>query len=225
MKTYFIFFILNIIGGLICCAGDCLLDLKGKENRKLGTTGNIDSAWSHMAEWRFGLSILCATVAEPCVGLGFYSVYSMLCKEHTVLAYFLGAFSLLGCTGGLFIHAFLCLQAILYKRITENDKDKRSEEEKLQTADHALNGLYKAIYVPFFSLYIALMAADLCVAIAAFAGYLGCPRWMGCLNSVFFLIIGVTLRKLYPKKFYDLPGIIMPSLGLAMIGVIGIAAL
>lgn len=217
-------FVLALVGGLICCIGDCLLDLKGKDNKKLGTIGNIDSAWSRMSEWRFGLSILCAAVAVPCIGLGLYAMYSLLCPEHPVLATFLGVFSVLTCTGGLFIHAFLCMQAIIYKRITENSRDKRSYDEKLMTADHVLNGLYKAIYVPFFVLYLAILAAGICVSIAAFAGFLGCPRWMGCLNSFIFLLIGLLLRKLFPKVCYDLPGIIMPSLGLAMIGVIGIVS-
>lgn len=51
------------------------------------------------------------------------------------------------------------------------------------------------------------------------------PKWMALLNSVVFLLIGWLFRKIDPKRFQDLPGIIMPSLGLAMVGLIGIAAL
>ena len=47
---------------------------------------------------------------------------------------------------------------------------------------------------------------------------------MALLNSIVFLIIGIVFRKINSNKFQDLPGIIMPSLGLAMIGVIGIVA-
>lgn len=47
---------------------------------------------------------------------------------------------------------------------------------------------------------------------------------MAFLNSIVFLIIGVLFRKINPNKFQDLPGIIMPSLGLAMTGVIRIFA-
>jgi len=42
------------------------------------------------------------------------------------------------------------------------------------------------------------------------------------LNPIVFLIFGVTCRKIDPVKFQDLPGIIMPSLGLSMFGLIGI---
>ena len=48
-----IFSIMGLIGGLLCCVGDLLFDLKGKGNKKLGTSKNIDSNWSKMAEWRF----------------------------------------------------------------------------------------------------------------------------------------------------------------------------
>lgn len=38
------------------------------------------------------------------------------------------------------------------------------------------------------------------------------------------MIVGISLRKINPKCFCDLPGIIMPSFGLAMQGLIGIVA-
>ena len=113
--------IMGLVGGLLCCTGDVLFDLKGPGNEKLGTSKNIDSNWSKMAEWRFGLSILCAMFVD-------------------------------------------------------------------------LNNS------------------------------LGVPKWMALLNSIVFLIVGVLFRKINPNKFQDLPGIIMPSLGLAIIGVIGIVA-
>ena len=54
---YLVFSILGLIGGLLCCVGDVLFDLKGKGNEKLGTSKNIDSNWVKMADWRFGLSM------------------------------------------------------------------------------------------------------------------------------------------------------------------------
>ena len=68
------------------------------------------------------------------------------------------------------------------------------------------------------------MIANICIMIAVFNGSLGVPKWMGLLNSIVFLIIGVVFRKINPEKFQDLSGIIMPSLGLAMTGLIGIVA-
>ena len=60
--------------------------------------------------------------------------------------------------------------------------------------------------------------------IAVLNGLLGVPKWMDLLNSIVFLVIGVLFRKINPSKFQDLPGIIMLSVGLAMIGIIGIVS-
>ena len=68
------------------------------------------------------------------------------------------------------------------------------------------------------------MIADICVVIEVLSGALDVPKYMALLNSIVFLIIGAVFRKINPDKFQDLPGIIMPSLGLAMIGIIGIVA-
>ena len=74
-------------------------------------------------------------------------------------------------------------------------------------------------------MYIVLMTADICVSAAIIIGALPVPKWMALLNSVVFLLVGWLFRKINPRRFQDLPGIIMPSLGLAMVGLIGIAAL
>ena len=48
------FSVLGLIGGILLAIGDILFDLKGKGNEKLGTSGNIDSNWLKMSDWRFG---------------------------------------------------------------------------------------------------------------------------------------------------------------------------
>ncbi len=212
-----VFSTMALIGGLLCCVGDMLFDLKGTGNEKLGTSKNIDSNWSKMAEWRFGLSIVCAMFGVILVGFGFYAIADMI-RNNIVLSNLILITGFVGCVGGLFIHSLLCIQAVIYKRITDNGK------ENFKIADNTLEGCYKAILPPFIFLYCILMIADICVVIAVLSGSLGVPKWMGLLNAIVFLIIGVIFRKINPDKFQDLPGIIMPSLGLAMIGVIGIAA-
>lgn len=87
-----------------------------------------------------------------------------------------------------------------------------------------MEGYYKAILSPFLLLYSILMITDICIIVAVLSGYLGVLKWMALLNSIVFLIISVLFRKINLDKFQDLPGIIMPSLGLAMTGVIGIVA-
>ena len=59
-----IFSIMGLVGGLLCCTGDILFDLKGKRNKKLGTSKNIDSNWSEMSEWRFGASTVIVVLAD-----------------------------------------------------------------------------------------------------------------------------------------------------------------
>ena len=68
-----IFSIMGLVGGLLCCTGDILFDLKGKGNKKLGTSKNIDSNRSNMAEWRFDTSILCAMFSVTLISFDFYT--------------------------------------------------------------------------------------------------------------------------------------------------------
>lgn len=213
-----IFSIMGLVGGLLCCLGDILFDLKGKGNEKLGTSKNIDSNWSKMSEWRFGLSILCAMFGIILIGFGFYAIADMIKETSLLLSNIILITGFIGCIGGLFIHSMLCVQAIIYKRITNNGKN------NFELADNTLEGYYKVILPPFILLYCVLMTTDICIIIAVLNGSLGVPKWMALLNSIVFLIIGVIFRKINPDKFQDLPGIIMPSLGLAMTGVIGIVA-
>ena len=213
-----IFSIMALIGGLLCCVGDILFDLKGKENQKLGKSKNIDSNWSKMSEWRFQLSIIFAMFGVILLGFGFYAIGDMVRDNNIILSNWILITGFIGCTGGLFVHSMLCVQAVIYKRITNNGKT------NFELADNTLEGFYKTIMFPFFLIYAILMIADICIAIAVLNGALGVPKWMALLNSIVFLIIGMLFRKINPDKFQDLPGIIMPSLGLAMIGVIGIVA-
>lgn len=219
MNMNLLFSILGLVGGLLCCAGDIFFDLKGPGNQKLGTSKNIDSNWLNMAERRFSVSILLALTGDIGVGLGFYSIARQIYESHSVLAVVLAITGYAGAAGGIFIHAMLCVQSIIYKRIMSGG------ENNFELADHTLEGFYKAVIIPFFLLYIILMTADVCVSAAVLIGALPVPKWMALLNSVIFLLIGRLFRKIDPERFQDLPGIIMPSLGLAMVGLIGIAAL
>lgn len=211
-----IFSIMGLTGGLLCCVGDLLFDLKGKDNEKLGTSKNIDSNWSKMAEWRFGLSIIFAMFGVILLGFGFYAIGDMVRENNIILSNIILITSFIGCVGGLFVHSLLCIQAVIYKRITDNGKT------NFEIADNTLEGFYKTIMFPFALSYCIFMIADICVSVAVLNGTLGVPKWMALLNSLVFLIIGMLFRKINPDKFQDLPGIIMPSLGIAMIGVIGI---
>lgn len=211
---YLVFSILGLIGGLLCCTGDILFDLKGKGNEKLGTSKNIDGNWSKMADWRFGLSIALAMIGDALVGLGFYSIGMQIAETHSLLGYLTIGFGYFGTMAGIFIHAFLCVQALIYKGAMIHGN--------LQIADDILEKIYKQIMPTFLLGYATLLVPTVLVIIAILNGALDVPKICVLLNPIVFLIIGTTCRKIDPVKFQDLPGIIMPSLGISMFGLIGI---
>ena len=217
MDINMIFSILGFVGGLLCCVGDLLFDLKGKGNKKLGTSGNIDSNWIKMPYWRFGTSILFAMVGDILLGLGIFSLANQIKYANSTLAFVMAVCGYVGVIGGFFVHTVLCIQPIIYKKIME--------ENNFNLADKTLEEYYKAILPPFLIAYVFLMVPSICVVIAIIAGYLAVPKWFVLLNPIVFFLIGATLRKLKNNWFYDLPGIIMPSLGLGMLGLIGIVNL
>lgn len=209
-----LFSIFGFIGGILCCIGDILFDFKGKDNQKLGTYGNIDSQWLKMSYWRFQVSILFAFAGDVLAGLGIFSLAKQIADANTTLSTIMMICAYIGVIGGFFIHSCLCIQPVIYKKIME--------EDNFQLANETLNAFYKAVFIPFFVGYIILMIPAICTIIAILFGYLAVPKWFVLLNPIVFLIIGVLLRKIKYDWFYDLPGIIMPSLGLSMLGLIGI---
>lgn len=212
-----IFSILGLTGGILCAVGDILFDLKGKGNKKLGTSGNIDSNWSNMPYWRFGVSILVAFAGDALLGFGFLSLVNLLLPEYAGLAGVVAVCGYMSVIAGFFVHSVLCIQPIIYKRIME--------EGQFELADAVLEKYYKAVLPPFLIGYGFMLAAVVCVIIAILTGALEVPKWCALLNPFVFLLIGVGLRKAKPNVFYDLPGIILPSLGMGMFGLIGMIAL
>lgn len=212
-----LFSILGLAGGILCAIGDMLFDLKGKGNRKLGTSGNIDSNWIHMAYWRFGASIMFAFAGVILLGMGFVSLVNQIQPVNAGLAGTLAVCGYVSVIGGFFVHTVLCIQPIIYKKIMEKDQ--------FELADAVLEAYYKAVIPPFLVGYGFILVAAGCVIIAIVTGALDVPKWFVLLNPIVFLLVGVGLRKAKPDVFYDLPGIILPSLGMGMFGLIGIVGL
>lgn len=211
------FSVLGLLGGALCAVGDILFDYKGKGNKKLGTSGNIDSNWMHMAYWRFGASILVAFVGAALLGLGLLSLADQIRSANMALANIIAASGYVSAIGGFFVHTVLCIQPVIYKKIMETDN--------FALADETLEMYYKTVLVPFLISYAFSLLATVCVAAAILLGYLAVPKWFVLLNPIIFLLIGMGLRRIKKDWFYDLPGIIMPSLGMGMFGLIGIVNL
>ncbi|MBQ8781117.1 MAG: hypothetical protein IJZ72_05540 [Oscillospiraceae bacterium] len=211
------FSVLGLIGGILCAVGDILFDLKGAGNQKTGPGGNVDTNWIKMADWRFVASIIFAFFGDIFVMLGIYSLGMQIAEKNTVLGYVTAILGCAGTVGGCIIHTSLCIQPLLYKRLIEAGRP--------ELVESVLKTFYKAIAFPFFFGYVILMTPCVTSIIAIVTGCLDVPKWFVLLNSIVFLIVGVTFRKIDPKRFQDLPGIIMPSMGLAMLGLIGIVNL
>ena len=112
-----LFSVLGIAGGILCAIGDLFLDLKGKGNRKLGTSGIIDSNWVNMAYWRFGISILFAFAGAALLGFGFFSLAAQIADGHRELALATGICGYVSALAAFFVHSVLCIQAIIYKKL------------------------------------------------------------------------------------------------------------
>lgn len=209
--------VLGLIGGLLCATGDILFDLKGNDNKKTGPGGNIDTNWIKMSDWRFVASIIVAFFGDMAAMLGLYSLGMQITERNAVLGYVTAICGCMGTVGGFFVHSTLCIQPLLYKRLVEYGH--------ADLVEKIFPTFYKAAAFPFFFGYILLMVPSVTSAIAILTGCLDVPKWFALLNSIVFMILGITLRKLKPSVFCDLPGIIMPSMGLAMLGLIGIVNL
>ena len=66
--------IIGIIGGCLCAVADCLLDLKGADNKKMGKLNIIESKWETMAHYRFVWSDILAMFAVPMYTCGFVAL-------------------------------------------------------------------------------------------------------------------------------------------------------
>ena len=215
---YLTFGILGALSGPIMAAGDILLDLKGKDDREIGKLGIIHSAWDHMARWRFPASILLALVGCPMQMLGFTAMAHVL-SQHSPgygLAFWLVA--LAGTSGAFFIHTILCLFPVICQFLGE--KNLEGEREPL------IGRIYEAVKIPFWIQYFCLVLVTGVMIIAAlFMGLLPISPWYGLLTAPVLTILGLTLRKLKPSLFYDLPGIVMPSLGVGAVGLLAVISM
>ncbi|MFI3175202.1 MAG: DUF6796 family protein [Bacillota bacterium] len=205
--------ILGILGGLLCATGDLLLDLKGKDNRMIDANKMISSNWISMKRWRFLVSIILALFGVPLIMLGGISLAEQISNSNESLGNMFYLSVLIGSMGGFFIHTILCIVPILFQELR-----KITDEEK---SCYIILVIWKAVCIPFLSLYLILiLLGSILLITAIIKGYLFVPLWCVCLNPLCFSVIGVLLRKIFPKYCYELPGICMPSLGLSMFGVI-----
>jgi hypothetical protein len=204
---------LGLLGGILTACGDILLDLKGSDNKKLGKHGYIESAWETMAVWRFKASLLLAAAGVPLYFLGITSLAMQMTNTAFALAFWI--VSLVGATGGFFIHALICIFPLLYKKLRES--------QSFDDTEAVLNVGYNATRIPFFVQFCLLvLGSSVMFIIAVILRFLSLPTWTIVFSPLCLMIVGVLLRRVKRNWFYDLPGIIMPSFGLGLLGLMAV---
>jgi len=210
--TDFLYGIFGIIGGLLCAFADILFDLKGKNNIKSGPARIIDSNWKIMSEWRFNVSIFVAAIGVPLYLLSFLGMSNQLAQSNKTVAMVFLVFSFVGASGGLFIHASVCLLPIISKSLTKNGVNE-------DIIESVISKIYKAVKIPLFVMFFCLVVVTSAVLIyAIIREYLNVPLIFVIFNPLGLILTGWLFRLINNKIFSDLPGIIMPSVGIAMIG-------
>lgn len=205
--------VIGIVGGFLCAVADCLLDIKGTDNRKLGKMKIMDSKWSDMAHFRFVWSDIIAMFAVPMYTCGFIALMIQLGKTDKAFATGLTIIFLCGAMGGFMIHTFMCLMPTVYQKIMD--------KADFTLAENVISSLFRQIYVPFCTLYSMLVIIPaIAVMVLIVNGTLGLPLWCVIMNPVVFHVIGLLLRATKCKLFIDAPGICAASLGLGMYGVL-----
>ncbi|MDD6037726.1 MAG: hypothetical protein PUD20_02845 [bacterium] len=209
---------IGIAGGLICAVADLFLDLKGPENKKLGKLKVIDSMWGEMPHYRFVVSTILAMFAVPMYCGGVLALANILAQNSPGFAAVFKAIALMGAMGGFMIHTFLTICPTMYQIITK--------EAPYELADKVIHGVFRQIYLPFFTFYIMLVVVPAVMIIyAIITGILAAPLWCICLNPVVFQIVGLLLRATGLPCFIDAPSCCAASLGLAAYGLLAFIAL
>lgn len=207
--------IIGIAGGIICAVADCLLDIKGADNRKLGVKKIIDSKWAEMAPWRFVASDICVMFAVPMYTMGFWALMNQIAESHHTLALAMKIIFSCGAMGGFMIHTFVCLTPGIYRNIMR--------QSTFELAEKVIMDAFRTITVPFFTLYAMLVIVpSVAVIYMIVAGILPLPIWCAVMNPLVFQVIGLALRATKCKLFIDAPSICAASLGLASYGVLAL---
>jgi len=129
------------------------------------------------------------------------------------MAFAFGIISCFGALGGIMIHTMCCIYPILYKTLKRH--------LSIEAFEEGLNASFDAIKIPFVFYFVCLVIVpSILLETAIIRGYLQLPAWCALLTSVPFMIVGITLRLVKKEWFNDLPGIIMPSMGISMIGLL-----
>ncbi len=204
--------ICGIVGGCLCAVGDVLFDWKGPGNKRTGPSGIIDSNWVKMSAWRFKASIIAAACGVPLYLLGFLGMSHQLAESNKTLASLFLISAVIGSAGGLFIHVLTCCFPLMSQALQEKEAD--PEILELLAAR-----IFQAVKIPFIVMFCFLViATSLILMVAIGTGNLSVAPIFYWWNPLMLMVTGWLFRLINKERFADLPGIMMPSVGIAMIG-------
>lgn len=210
--------IIGIIGGLLCAVADLILDVKGVDNKELGSLKVINSKWLEMSHSRFVWSDILAMFAVPMYSCGFVALMLQLHQTYPHLSLITTIVFLCGAMGGFMIHTFLCMMPTIYQKIMAKDK--------FELAEDVIQSVFRQIYVPFFTLYCMLVIIPaIIVMILIIMGGIALPMWCLILNPVVIQLLALLLKATKCKYFIDAPSCCAASIGLAMYGVLALMLL
>lgn len=213
---YLVMGICGIVGGLLCCIGDILLDKKGSDNQKLGEHKLINSAWERMNPKRFSASIAVGAIAVPLYGMGLLSLaWQAEANSPELYSLIFKLVIYVGQIGALLVHTFLCLVPIAYLAA--------KEKGRFDTAEHTVNELFRAVAIPLHVYYYILgLGPTVMLVIGVCTGWLHFSPWWLLITPIPLILVSSVLRKINPKVFCDIPGIFVGSLGMGMYGLLAI---
>lgn len=210
--------IIGILGGILCSAADCLVDLKGADNHSIGKRKVIESNWEKISQTRLLWSVILAAIAVPMYSCGFLSLMICLFERNQTAALVVGGIFFFGAMGGVMIHTMVCLAPTIYKILLKTSP--------FEVIEDVIEGVWKLIRFPFILLYVSIcMIPSISVMVFIANGTLPLPMWCMTLNPLVFQIISLLLRATKCKLFVDVPGIFAASLGVGMYGALALMLL
>lgn len=206
----------GVLGGCLCAIGDVLFDWKGKGNVKSGPSDMIDSNWLRMKPWRFKSSILFAAIGVPLYLLGFLGMSRQLAQSSPVLGNMFLIFAVVGASGGLFIHVLVCCFPLMSQVLAK-------QGIAVEVLERLVDTIFQAVKIPFMVMFCSLViGTSMIVMLAMGTKNLIVPAIFYWWNPLMLMLTGWLFRLINKERFADLPGIVLPSVGIAMIGVMTI---
>lgn len=191
-----LFFLIAMLGAVICFIGDnllgCFMPSKSFGTPTLFPAFSLD--WANANPLRFAIGGLCGVVALPMMFCGFYAIYRMMkCKKLKYATIFLISSFVFTSVGTLY-HCVFAMTAFVYNRLwNEGVHIAQSISEEL---------FYTFIGVAAFAA-IGFGLLSMILFRAASKKQICGSKYMALINPLFIMLICVLLSKILPATSYS----------------------